>query len=216
MGGSSAGVGLRLRYDVLAPTPRLERRRGLAPPPGRVARPAARCGPDRLDAGGDGCVHRAHKKGGAATGPNPTDRGKPGTKRHLVSDANGIPLAAFLTAANVNEVTLLERLIDAIPPIRGKVGRPRQRPEKLHADKGYRSRRNQRALQRRGIQSRIARPKVDSSERLGRHRWVVERTFAWLNQMKRLVIRYERRDDIHDALFRLGCCVICFNFLAPA
>ena len=166
-------------------------------------------------AGGDGCLHRARKKGGPATGPNPTDRGKPGTKRHLVSDANGIPLAEFLTAANVNEVILLERLIDAIPPVRGRVGRPRRRPKKLHADKGYRSRRNQCALQRRGIKSRIARPTVDRSERLGRYRWVVERTFAWLNQMKRLVIRYERRDDIHDAFFRLGCSMICFNFLRP-
>jgi len=133
-----------------------------------------------------------------------------------VVDAEGIPLAEFLTAANVNEVTLLEQLVDAIPPTRGNVGRPRCRPERLHADKGYRSRKNQRALQARGIQSRIARPMIDSSERLGRHRWVVERTFAWLNQMKRLVIRYERRDDIHEALLRLGCSLICFHFLTPA
>jgi transposase len=215
LAGPPAGAGLRLRHDLLAPAARLERRGRLAPPAGGAARAAPGRGPDRLDAGGDGRVHRARKKGGPATGPNPTDRGKPGTKRHLVSDARGIPLAEFLTAANVNEVTLLERLIDAIPPVRGRVGRPRRRPAKLHADKGYRSRRNQRALQARGIRSRIARPKIDSSLKLGRHRWVVERTFAWLNQMKRLVIRYERRDDIHDALFRLGCCLICFNFLAP-
>ena len=128
-------------------------------------------------------------------------------------DAQGIPLSTLITAANRHETRLLEVLLDAIPPVRGRVGRPRRRPEKLHADKGYRSRRNQAALRARGIQSRIARPGIDSSERLGRHRWVVERTFAWLNQMKRLIIRYERRADIHEAFLRLGCCLICFKHL---
>ena len=130
-------------------------------------------------------------------------------------DRAGVPLGEFITAANVNEVTVLGELLDTIPPVRGASGRPRHRPWKLHADKGYRSRRNQRLLRARGITSRIARPKVDSSERLGQHRWVVERTFAWLNQMKRLVIRYERRADIHDAFLTLGCCLICFRFLEP-
>lgn len=97
--------------------------------------------------------------------------------------------------------------------MRGKRGRPRRRPEKLHADKGYRSRKNQKALRQRGIQSRIARPKIESSQRLGRYRWVVERTIAWLNQMRRLIIRYERRDDIYDGFHQLGCALICFNFL---
>ncbi len=128
-------------------------------------------------------------------------------------DAQGIPLAECLTAANVNETTVLAAVLDAIPPVRGRVGRPRRRPDKLHADKGYRSRKNQGLLRARNIQSRVARPKIDSSERLGKHRWVVERTFAWLNRMKRLVIRYERRADIHDALLTLGCSLICLNFL---
>lgn len=128
-------------------------------------------------------------------------------------DRAGIPLAECITAANVNEVTVLAEVLDAVPPVGGKAGRPRRRPDKLHADKAYRSRRNQQLLRARGILSRIARPKVESSRRLGRHRWVVERTFAWLNQMKRLVIRYERRADIHDALLTLGCSLICFNFL---
>jgi IS5 family transposase len=204
---------VRLGDDLLAAAPRLAGGRRLEAAPTRAAQPPARRRPDRLDAGCRRCLDGARKKGGPATGPNPTDRGKPGTKRHLVSDARGIPLAEFITAANVNEVTVLERLIDSIPPVRGRVGRPRRRPEKLHADKGYRSRRNQPALQARGIQSRIARPMIDASERLGRHRWVVERTFAWLNQMKRLVIRYERRADIHDALLSLACSLICFRFL---
>jgi len=119
----------------------------------------------------------------------------------------------MITAANVNETTVLEALIDAVPPVRGKRGRPRRRPDKLHADKAYRSRRNQRVLRKRRIKSRIARPGIESSERLGRHRWVVERTIAWFNQMRRLVIRYERREDIYEGLLRLGCALICFRFL---
>ena len=135
-------------------------------------------------------------------------------------DAQGIPLAECLTAANVNETTVLVAVLGAIPPVRGGVGRPRRRPDKLHADKGYRSRRNQRLLRARNIQSRIARPKIDSRERLGKHRRAGalragERTFARLNQMTRLVIRYERRADIHEALLTLGCSLICFNFLEP-
>jgi transposase len=54
---------------------------------------------------------------------------------------------------------------------------------------------------------------IESSEKLGPYRWVVERTYAWLNQMKRLVIRYERRADIHEAFLTLGCCMICFKIL---
>jgi len=141
------------------------------------------------------------------------DRGKPGTKRHLVVDGSGIPLAEFITAANVNEVTFLAELLDAVPPVRGKAGRPRRRPDKLHGDKGYRSRNSQKLLRARGILSRIARPTLESSERLGRHRRVVERTGAWLNQMQRLAIRYERRADIHEAFLTLGCCLICFRCL---
>ena len=60
---------------------------------------------------------------------------------------------------------------------------------------------------------RIARKCIDSSEKLGRHRWVVERTLAWLSQYRRLTIRYERRADIHDAFLALGCALICFKAL---
>lgn len=73
---------------------------------------------------------------------------------------------------------MLERLLGAIPPVHGTRGRPRRRPERLHADTGYRSRKNQRVLRRRRIKSRIAHPGIESSERLGRHRWVVERTIS--------------------------------------
>lgn len=128
-------------------------------------------------------------------------------------DAQGLPLAVGLSAANVHDSVLFEAMVDAIPPIRRPRGRPRRRPGKLHADKGYDYPRCRRALHRRGIQVRIARRGIESKETLGRHRWVVERTIAWLNRCRRLAIRYERRADIHRAFLDLGCALICFNAL---
>jgi transposase len=133
-----------------------------------------------------------------------------------VGDRRGVPLAAFTTGANVNEGTVLARLVDAIPPLRRphrRPGRPRRRPDKLHADKAYASEANRALLRRRGITPRIARPKVDSSKRLGRYRWVAERDFAWLHRNRRLLVRYERDPALHDALLDLGCALICWRFL---
>jgi transposase len=155
-------------------------------------------------------------RGGEATGPNPTDRGKAGTKRHIVVDRRGIPLAVTLSAANVNEGQRLEATLDAIAPIKRPCGRPRKRPVKLHADKAYDAAEKRRALRRRGIIPRIARRGVESSEKLGRYRWVVERTLAWLNRFRRLRIRYERRADIHLAFLHLGCALICWNYMVNA
>ena len=156
--------------------------------------------------------------GGEATGPNPTDRGKPGSKYHLVVDKRGIPLAVCLSAANAHDATQLLPLVDQIPPIigpRGRPGRPRKRPAKLHADKAYDVSTLRRALRARGIAPRIARRGIDSSERLGRHRWVVERTLAWLLGCRRLGVRYERRADLLLGLLHLACALVCVRFLGP-
>ena len=128
-------------------------------------------------------------------------------------DRQGIPLAVRLSGANRHDSMLLEALVDAIEPIRRPRGRPRKRPGKLHADKGYDYSRCREALRKRGIRPRIARRGIDSSERLGRHRWVVERTLAWLAKYRRLTIRYERRAHIHLAFLHLGCSLICLGYL---
>ncbi|NPD66831.1 IS5 family transposase (plasmid) [Lichenicola cladoniae] len=162
-------------------------------------------------------VHRQRvprrQKGGDKTGPNPTDRGRLGTKRHRVTDRNGIPLAFVLTGANTNDSMPFEKLLDWIPPIGGKTDRAWHRPDKLHADKAYDHRRCPQACRRHGIAPRIARRGIETSQKLGRHRWVIERTFAWINRNRRLVTRYERRSDIHDAFTALACALICFNKL---
>lgn len=119
----------------------------------------------------------------------------------------------MLTPANIHDSTVFEKLIDSVAPIKGAKGRPRKRPDKLHADKGYDYPRCRRFLRERGIKVRIARRGMESSERLGCWRWVVERTFSWMAYCRRLVVRYERRADIHEAFLQLACALICFKRL---
>jgi transposase len=118
-----------------------------------------------------------------------------------------------MTAANLSDGRMLVSLLDAVPPIRRPRGRPRRRPMKLHADKAYDDRALRIACRLRGITPRIARKGVESSERLGRYRWVVERTFAWLHRFRRLTVRYERRADIHRGFLKLAVCLICLYSL---
>jgi IS5 family transposase len=104
-------------------------------------------------------------------------------------------------------------VLDTVPPIRQPRGRPRHRPKKLHTDEAYDFGRCRRACRKRGIVPRIARRGVDSSERLGRHRWVTELPRSRLARFRRPTIRYERRADIHLAFLILACAVICFRLL---
>lgn len=104
-------------------------------------------------------------------------------------DRRGVPLAVVLTGANRHDSKVLAAAVDAIEPVRGRRGPPRRRPDKLHADKAYDHGFCRRELRSRNIVPRIARRGVESSAHLGEHRWVVERTFAWINQFRRLVIR---------------------------
>ena len=99
--------------------------------------------------------------------------------------------------------------------MRGKVGRPRRRPDRVSGDRAYDYPSRRRELRQRGIKAEIARRNSEHGSGLGRYRWVVERTFAWLHAFKRLAIRYERRGDIHAGLLGLGCCIICARRLHP-
>ncbi|WP_370680087.1 IS5 family transposase [Comamonas sp. GB3 AK4-5] len=147
--------------------------------------------------------------GGPYTGPNPTDRSKLGSKRHLITDRQGIPLIFCVTGANRHDSVVFEELVDALPAVGGKQGRPRRCPDKLHADKGYDYARCRAHLKRRGIKNRIARRGIERNDRLRRHRWAVERTHSWLATFGKLRTRFERRIDVHLALLSLGCGVIC-------
>jgi transposase len=128
-------------------------------------------------------------------------------------DATGIPLAWTLTGGNRNDVTQLIPLVERIPPVRGRVGRPRRRPDRVNADRGYDHDSHRRQLRQRGIKPEIARRKTEHGSGLGHYRWVVERTFAWLHQFKRLHVRYDRRAEIHEAFLAIGCCLVCYRRL---
>jgi transposase len=164
-------------------------------------------------AGGRRLQSRAGEKGGSATGPSPVDRARNGSKHHLLVDATGIPLAWSVTGGNRHDVTQLIPLVERVPPVRGKVGRPRRRPDRLTADRGYDSDKHRRELHCRRIKPEIAYRQTVHGSGLGRHRWVVERTFAWLHKFKRLLVRYDRRHEIHQAFLALGCCLVCFRRL---
>ncbi|MER5563287.1 IS5 family transposase [Streptomyces sp. NPDC002506] len=150
-------------------------------------------------------------KGGPLTGPSPTDRGKPGSKIHLIVDRNGLPISIGISAANDHDSQALTPLMRGIPPIRSRFGPPRRRPAKFHGDKGYDYDHLRNWLRRRQIAPRIARRGIEASDRLGRHRWVVERTMSWLNGCRRLHRRYERKPEHFLAFVCIASTLICYR-----
>jgi transposase len=213
LGTAAQRTGLGIGDDGLAATARLAAGGCLGPDPRDALGPSAGHRPDGLVAGLDRFVLRARGAWWKKTGPNPTDRGKSGSKHHLLTDAQGIVLAAEVTAANVHDVRQLLPLVNAVPPIRGKRGRPRRRPRRVHGDRAYDSRSHRRELRRLGIEPVLAKRNTEHGSGLGQYRWVVERTIAWLHQFRRLRVRYERRDDIHQAFLTIGSIVTCTYFL---
>ncbi|WP_330280734.1 IS5 family transposase [Streptomyces sp. NBC_00056] len=150
---------------------------------------------------------------GQLTGPNPTDRGKKGSKIHLIVDRNGLPISLGISAANTHDSQGFEPLVRGIPPIRSRRGPRRRRPDKLHGDKGYDYPHLRRWLRSRGITPRIARRGIENSDRLGRHRWVVERSVAWLAGCRRLHRRYERKPEHFLAFVAIAATLICHRRL---
>ncbi|MEU9919233.1 IS5 family transposase [Streptomyces sp. NPDC051001] len=150
---------------------------------------------------------------GDLTGPNPVDRGKKGSKIHLLTDRSGLPLSIGISAANTHDSLGLEPLVRGIPPIRSHRGPRRRRPAKLHADKGYDYDHLRRWLRSRRIVPRIARKGVDSSARLGRHRWTVERSVSWLGGIRRLHRRYGRKAEHFPAFAGIAATLICYGRL---
>ncbi len=122
----------------------------------------------------------------------------------MLTDGHGTPLAVALTGGNRNDVTQLMPLLDKVPPVRGRVGRPRRRPERLLADRGYDHDKYRRMVWAKGIKPVIARRGSPHGSGLGVHRYVVERTIGLLHWFRRLRIRWETRDDIHEAFHDPG------------
>lgn len=131
----------------------------------------------------------------------------------MLTDAKGTPLAVTLTGANRHDITQLMPLLEAIPPVKGRTGRPRRKPLRVQGDRAYDSQPHRRQLRRRKIEPVLARRRTPHGSGLGVFRWVVERTLSWLHSNRRLRVRYERNDDVHEAFMDLGCAMICWNML---
>ena len=119
----------------------------------------------------------------------------------------------MVTAANVSDTTIFAAALDDVPPVRTPAGRRRTRPDAVHADKAYDSAANRAWLRRRGIRPRIARRGLESSARLGRHRWKVEWALSWLSCFRRLPVRWDRDAGRWFAFVLVACAVVCFNRL---
>jgi transposase len=122
-------------------------------------------------------------------------------------------MAVTLTGANRHDSTQLIALVDAVPDVRGKPGRPRRRFKIVQGDRGYDSQPHRRQLRARGSRPLLARRNTPHSSGLGVYRWVVERAESWLHQNRHLKFRYDRRDDIHEAFLAVACTLICLNCL---
>jgi len=146
-------------------------------------------------------------------GPNPTDRGRPGIKQHVIVDARGVPLAADPTPANLPEVKDLLPLVDAIGPVAGKPGAPKRRPSELYADRAYDSEPHREELRKRGIEPKLAKRNTQHGSGLGVFRWVVERTISWMHGFRKLRLITEKTDEMKYAFLDLAIALICYRLL---
>lgn len=149
--------------------------------------------------------------GGEATGPNPTDRGKTGTKHTLMVDGNGVPLALHTSGANASDQKELIPIIVEFPRVKGRPGRPKEHPDAAYADRGYDNEWARLLLRWLGIEPHIAKRRTEHGSGLGTVRWVVERTNAWLKGLRRLRVRWDRLTEVQEAWNALAMSVICFR-----
>ncbi|MFL9989006.1 IS5 family transposase [Paraburkholderia sediminicola] len=149
--------------------------------------------------------------GGRKTGPNPTDRSRPGSKHHILVDAKGVPISAILTGANRNDVPQFAaaRRRDSADPWRAR--RPLQRPKVIYADRGYDSDPYIVNDCANAASNRWTQGAALNMAGLGKFRRVVERTHSWLHNSRRLRIRFDRRADIHEAFLKFGYALVCWN-----
>ena len=161
---------------------------------------------------------RRPKKGAqdACVGKNPTDRGKQGVKKSLLVEADGGPLAVCISGANVNDAQLLARTLDAVV-----VERPqptKEAPQHLCLDKAYDNQAGEQAALEAGYTPhirRIGEEKLDQNQDKPHpaRRWVVERTFGWLNRCRGILIRWEKKANNYLAVLKLACGLLWFRRL---
>jgi transposase len=148
-----------------------------------------------------------------ASGPNPTDRGRPGVKQHVLVDAQGIPLAADTTPANTPEIKELLPLVDCCGPLDEESGQPQHRPKAVYGDRAYDSEPHREELRRRKVEPKLAKRNTAHGSGLGVFRWVAERTISWLHGFRKLRFVTEKTQEMQFAFLNLALAIICYRFL---
>ncbi len=160
------------------------------------------------------------------TGNNPTDRSKLGTKRHILTDKDGIPLSTVITSANTHDVTVATNTIDNIvikrPPPSSSIAKYRnkkknkKKKQNLCLDKAYHSKEIEQEVIKRGYIPHI-RHRREEKKYSNRHpavrRWVVERTNSWHNRFRKLFTRYEKKEENYLGLVQLASSIIVYRRL---
>jgi putative transposase len=154
--------------------------------------------------------------GGEATGKSPVDRGKLGTKRHVLTDQRGAPIGLKVTGANRHDSQALRATLESIPvkrPAQGAAG-----GQHLTADKGYDYPAVRSTLSRRGYVAHIPRrdgqaPKQRGKRRYRPKRWVVERTHGWTNRYRRLLVRWEKKEANYLALVHFAFAINLYRLI---
>jgi len=154
----------------------------------------------------DTCSVRA-KRGGDLTGPNPTDRAKRGSKYHIATDGDGVPVACTVTAANVNDTLVFERLFLAAFAVMARI-------RTVFADKGYDAEHHRNLCRRFGAEPHIHKRGQPHGSGLGKRRWPVERSNAWVLENRRLALRYDRLGFIIQSLLQAACIFLVAGRLA--
>jgi len=162
----------------------------------------------------DGAITKA-PLGGEATGPNPTDRGKSGVKRSLLTEGGGIPISVTVANANQHDVKLFEATLENIEVKRPN---PDNREQHMCLDKGYDSKKVRTILDEWGYTAHIrsrGEEKQTKKEIPGyrSRRWVVERTHSWMNRFRRLHVRWEKKEEHYIAMVHLSCAFITLRAL---
>src|SRR3954462_10111528 len=147
------------------------------------------------------------KRGGDLTGPNPTDRGKKGTQYHIATDGDGVPVACIATVANVNDTLAFERLFLAADAVMARI-------RTVFADKGYDAERHRELCHAFDVEPQIHKRGQPRGSGLGKHRWPVERSNAWILENRRLALRYDRLGFITQSLLQAACIFLVAPRLA--
>ena len=148
---------------------------------------------------------------GGKTGPNPTDRGKSGVKRSVLTEAQGVPVGLAVNGAHRHDMKLVRATVEGVP-----VQRPAPSPEQpqgLCLDKGYDFDEVRQTMQEFGFTAHI-RSRGEEAQAIKREagfkarRWVVERTHSWLNRFRRILIRWDKSVDNYIAFLHFACALI--------